>query len=59
MLLTQFVITFILFFTGVFGILTHRKNILVILMCIELILLGVNINFILFSLYLDDITGQI
>lgn len=59
MLLTQFVISLILFLTGVFGILAQRKNIIIILMCLELILLGVNLNFILFSLYLDDVTGQI
>lgn len=59
MLRTQFIISTILFVTGVFGIIYQRRNILVILMCIELILLGVNINFILFSLYLDDFIGQI
>jgi NADH-quinone oxidoreductase subunit K len=59
MLLTQFVITFLIFTIGSVGLLIHRNNILIILMCIELLLLGVNINFILFSLYLDDVTGQI
>lgn len=51
--MAKFVVTFILFFTGVLGIITHRKNILVILMCIELILLGVNINFLLFNVQCD------
>ncbi len=59
MLVTHFAVSTALFFIGVAGILLKRNNILIILMCIELMLLGVNINFILFSLYLDDITGQI
>lgn len=49
----------ILFTIGVFGIFVNRKNIIIILMCIELILLAVNINFVAFSAYLGDISGQI
>ena len=49
----------ILFTIGVFGIFVNRKNIIVILMSIELILLAVNINFVAFSSYLHDISGQI
>ena len=49
----------ILFTIGVFGIFVNRKNIIVILMSIELILLAVNINFVAFSTYLNDISGQI
>ena len=49
----------ILFVTGVFGIFVNRKNVIVILMSIELILLAVNINFVAFSTYLNDISGQI
>ena len=49
----------ILFTLGVFGIFVNRKNIIVILMSIELILLAVNINFVAFSSYLHDISGQI
>ena len=37
----------------------NRRNILIILMCIELALLGLNLNFILFSIYFDDIYGQL
>ena len=48
-----------LFFTGVFGIFLNRKNIIVILMSIELILLAVNINLVSFSIYLDDLSGQV
>ena len=49
----------ILFVLGVFGIFLNRKNIIVILMAIELILLAVNLNFVAFSSYLHDLTGQI
>jgi len=49
----------ILFTIGVFGIFLNRKNIIVILMSIELMLLAVNINFVTFSSYLNDLTGQI
>jgi NADH-quinone oxidoreductase subunit K len=49
----------ILFTFGVFGIFLNRKNVIVILMSIELILLAVNINFVAFSAYLGDIVGQV
>ena len=49
----------ILFTIGVFGILVNRKNIIVILMSVELILLAVNINFVAFSSYLHNVIGQI
>ena len=49
----------ILFTLGVFGIFLNRKNVIVILMSIELILLAVNINFVAFSAYLNDVQGQI
>ena len=49
----------ILFFSGTVGLVLNRKNILIILMSIELMLLSVNMNFILFSIHLDDIIGQI
>lgn len=49
----------ILFTIGVFGIFVNRKNIIVILMSIELILLAVNINFVAFSAYLHNAIGQI
>jgi NADH-quinone oxidoreductase subunit K len=49
----------IVFFLGVVGIFLNRKNIIVILMSIELILLAVNINLIAFSIFSDDIVGQI
>ena len=49
----------VIFSIGVIGIFLNRKNIIVILMSIELILLAVNINLVSFSIYLQDITGQI
>ncbi len=49
----------ILFTIGVFGIFVNRKNVIIILMCIELILLAVNINFVAFSTHLGDIAGQV
>jgi NADH-quinone oxidoreductase subunit K len=49
----------ILFTLGVFGIFVNRKNVIVILMSVELILLAVNINMVAFSSHLGDITGQV
>lgn len=49
----------ILFTLGVFGIFINRKNVIVILMSIELILLAVNLNFVAFSSVLNDLTGQV
>jgi len=49
----------ILFTIGVFGIFVNRKNIIVILMSVELMLLAVNINLVAFSVYLGNVTGQV
>ena len=49
----------IIFTTGVIGIFLNRKNVIVILMSIELILLAVNINLVSFSIFLNDLNGQI
>src|ERR687894_1093191 len=49
----------ILFTIGVFGIFLNRKNVIIILMSIELMLLAVNINFVAFSAYLGDLAGQV
>ena len=49
----------ILFTLGVFGIFINRKNIIVILMSVELILLAVNLNFVAFSAALNDLVGQV
>lgn len=49
----------ILFTIGIFGIFLNRKNVIIILMSIELMLLAVNTNFLVFSLYVDDLVGQV
>ncbi len=49
----------VLFTLGIFGIFLNRKNVIVILMSVELILLAVNINFVAFSTHLGDIVGQV
>ena len=49
----------ILFTLGVFGIFLNRKNVIVILMSVELILLAVNLNFVAFSAHLQDLQGQV
>ena len=49
----------ILFVLGVLGIFLNRKNVIIILMAIELILLSVNLNLVAFSSFLGDLTGQI
>ncbi|MEO5377788.1 MAG: NADH-quinone oxidoreductase subunit NuoK [Magnetococcus sp. DMHC-6] len=53
------ILSAILFTIGVFGIFLNRKNVIIILMSIELILLSVNINFVSFSHHFGDVTGQI
>ena len=49
----------IIFTIGIIGIFLNRKNVIIILMSIELILLSVNINLVSFSIYLEDLTGQV
>lgn len=49
----------IMFTLGVFGIFLNRKNVIIILMSIELMLLAVNINFVAFSAFLNDLVGQV
>jgi NADH-quinone oxidoreductase subunit K len=56
---TQTVTNIILFLIGVTGILINRKNVLIVLMCIEIMLLSVNLNFLVSSLYMGDFVGQI
>jgi NADH-quinone oxidoreductase subunit K len=52
-------INMIVFLIGLLGVILNRKNILTIIMSIELLLLSVNLNFIAISIYLDDIVGHI
>ena len=52
-------VSIILFLLGIWGIFLNRKNIIIMLMSIELMLLAVNLNFLVFSIYLDDLIGQL
>ena len=58
-LMHYLVVAAILFTFGIAGIILNRKNIIVILMSVELILLSVNLNFVAFSAQLGDLTGQV
>ena len=49
----------ILFTLGIFGIFLNRKNVIIILMSVELMLLAVNINLVAFSIFLGDLAGQV
>jgi len=53
------VLASIMLVIGIFGIFLNRKNVIIILMSIELILLSVNINLVAFSIYLQDLVGQV
>jgi len=57
--ITLIFIPLLIFLTGIFGILLNRKNVLLIIICVELILLAVNFTFLVASFYLDDLQGQI
>ncbi len=59
MCLDQIIINNSLFFTGLLGVLYNRNSILVVLMGIEMALLGLNLNFIAFSILYNDLLGQI
>ena len=52
-------VTITLFLLGIWGIVLNRKNIIILLMSIELMLLSINLNFITFSVFLDDLMGQV
>lgn len=59
MITIQLIINFYLFFLGVLGVLTNRRHFLIAIICIEMMLLSVNIFFLIFSSQLDDIMGQL
>ena len=59
MFLIQITSNIFLFFIGLFGIILNRRNILIVLMCLEVVLLSLNLNFIVMSSYLDDFSGLI
>lgn len=52
-------LSFILFLIGILGIFLNRKNLLLMLMSIELLLLAINLNFLFFSLWIDDLMGHL
>ena len=52
-------VAMILFLLGIWGLYLNRKNIILMLMSIELMLLAVNLNFLVFSVFLDDMMGQL
>jgi NADH-quinone oxidoreductase subunit K len=54
-----FICSLLLFTLSLLGIILNRKNLIVTLICIEMALLSVNLNFIMHSLYMDDILGQV
>ena len=51
--------SFIIFVIGLWGMALNRKNVITIIMSIEILLLGANLNFIIFSVFLDDLKGQL
>jgi len=57
-LINYLVVNTILFLIGMLGLVLNRKNILIILMSVELMLLAINMNFVVFAVYIDDILGQ-
>ena len=58
-LLHYLTLTTALFCIGLVGIVSNRTNLLIILICIEVVLFSIDINFVIFSVYLDDIVGQV
>jgi len=52
------IVSFFIFFVGVLGLFFTRRHIILLLLSIELIFLSINYNFLIFSLYLDDLVGQ-
>lgn len=57
-MISQVSFNFLLYLVGAVGILINKKNVLTVLMCVELMLLSVNLNFIFYSIYLDDFLGS-
>jgi len=49
----------LLFIIGLWGMVLNKKNIIIIIMSIEILLLGANLNFVIFSVFIDDIKGQV
>lgn len=57
--LTLFFVPILIFLIAIFGILLNRKNVLLIIVCVELALLAINFTFLISSYYIDDIFGQV
>lgn len=57
--ITLLLVPVIIFIIGISGIILNRKNVLLVIICVELILLSVNFTFLISSFYLDDMLGQI
>jgi NADH:ubiquinone oxidoreductase subunit K len=57
--ITLILIPVTIFLIGIFGIVINRKNVLLVIICVELILLAINFTFLIVSFYLDDVLGQI
>jgi NADH:ubiquinone oxidoreductase subunit K len=57
--ITLLFVPIIIFLIGIIGIILNRKNILLIIICVELVLLAINFTFLVSSFYLDDLLGQI
>lgn len=51
--------SFIIFVTGLWGMALNKKNVITIIMSVEILLLGANLNFIIFSVFLDELKGQV
>jgi NADH-quinone oxidoreductase subunit K len=58
-LLKYLTVAITLYLLGIWGIVLNRKNIIILLMSIELMLLSINLNFVTFSVFLDDLVGQV
>lgn len=59
MFILQISTNFVLFILSLNGLIKNRQNILIVLMSIELLLLSINLNFVIISIYLDDLYGQL
>ena len=59
MIILLLMINLFIFFCGLVGLTINRKNIVIMLISIELLILGTNLNFVIFSIYLDELAGQI
>lgn len=59
MFYNQIITNILLFVIGILGIIFNKRSIIIVLMCVEMVLLSVNLNFLVLSVYLDDSIGQV